>query len=63
VKGSLIATRASCVPFISLLLFGTVLWNFPELAAAQSFVRDDVKREPWTARQAEYPGVLDSTGR
>jgi len=45
VKGSLIATRASCVPFISLLLFGIVLWNLPELAAAQSLVRDDVKHD------------------
>jgi hypothetical protein len=45
VKGSSIATRASCVPFISLLLFGILLWNFSELAAAQSPVGNDVKND------------------
>jgi len=40
-KGSFVATRVFIVPFISLLLFGIVTWNFPALAVAQSIVPDD----------------------
>jgi hypothetical protein len=40
-KGSFVATRVFIVPFISLLLFGIVTWNFPALAVAQSVVPDD----------------------
>ena len=42
---SLIATRASCAPFISLLLFGILLWTFPTLADAQALVPDNVKHD------------------
>jgi Ca-activated chloride channel family protein len=45
VKSSLVATRVSFVPFISLLLFGIVIWNFPAMAIAQSAVPDDVKHD------------------
>jgi hypothetical protein len=45
VKSSLLATRARFVPFISLLLFGIVIWNFSALAVAQSLVPDDVKHD------------------
>ncbi len=44
-KSSLAATRVFFVPFISLLLFGIVIWNFPVLAIAQSVVPDDVKHD------------------
>jgi hypothetical protein len=45
VKSSLIAAHACCVPFIFLLLIGIVVWNFSELAVAQSVVTDDVKHD------------------
>jgi hypothetical protein len=45
VKSRLLATRACFVPFISLLLFGIVIWNFSALAVAQSLVPDDVKHD------------------
>jgi len=45
VKSSLAATRVFFVPFISLLLFGIVIRNFPVLAIAQSAVPDDVKHD------------------
>jgi Ca-activated chloride channel family protein len=45
VKSSLIAVHACCVPFIFLLIVGIVIWNFPELAVAQSAVPDDVKHD------------------
>jgi len=44
-KSSLLASRACFVPFISLLLFGIFIWNFPALAVAQSAVPDDVKHD------------------
>ena len=44
-KSSLAATRVFFVPFISLLLFGIVIWNSPVLAIAQSAVPDDVKHD------------------
>lgn len=58
VKGSSIATRASCVPFISLLLFGILLWNFSELAAAQSPVGNDVKNDTCSAISPGAQGRL-----
>src|SRR5580704_4300988 len=45
VKSNLAAIRVSFVPFISLLLFGIVIWNFSALAVAQSLVPDDVKHD------------------
>src|SRR5713101_358277 len=45
VKSSLVATGVFFVPFISLLLFGIVIWKFPALAVAQSVVPDDVKHD------------------
>jgi Ca-activated chloride channel family protein len=45
VKSSLVATRVFFVPFIPLLLFGIVIWNFPVLAVAQSVILDDVKHD------------------
>src|SRR5580704_2809940 len=45
VKSNLVAIRVSFVPFISLLLFGIVIWNFSALAVAQSLVPDDVKHD------------------
>jgi Ca-activated chloride channel family protein len=45
VKSNLVAIRVSLVPFISLLLFGIVIWNFSALAVAQSLVPDDVKHD------------------
>ena len=45
VKSSLVATRVFFVPFIPLLLFGIVIWNFPALAVAQSVILDDVKHD------------------
>src|SRR5580693_5907226 len=45
VKSSLIGTRVSLVPFISLLLFGLVIWNLSALALTQSLVPDDVERD------------------
>jgi Ca-activated chloride channel family protein len=45
VKGSLITTRASCAPVISLLLLCIVLWKFPGLATAHSVFRDEVKHD------------------
>ena len=44
-KSSLVASRVSFVPFISLLLFGAVIWNFPVLSVAQSLVPDDAKHD------------------
>jgi Ca-activated chloride channel family protein len=45
VKRGLIATCVSLVPFISLPLFGLVIWNLSAPAVAQSFVPDDVKHD------------------
>jgi Ca-activated chloride channel family protein len=45
VKSSLIATRVSLVPIISLLLLGFVIWNLSALAVTQSLVSDDVKHD------------------
>jgi len=45
VKSSLVATPDCFVLFIALLLFGSITWNFPVLAAAQSGVSDDVKHD------------------
>src|SRR6202047_2140428 len=45
VKSNLVAIRVSFVPFISLLLFGIVIWNSPALAIAQSLVPNDVKHD------------------
>jgi Ca-activated chloride channel homolog len=45
VKVGVVATRIFFAPFISLLLFGFVIWNFPALAVAQSAVPDDVKHD------------------
>ena len=44
-KSSLVATRVFFGPFIPLLLFGIVIWNFPVLAVAQSVILDDVKHD------------------
>ena len=44
-KRGLIATCVSLVPFISLPLFGLVIWNLSAPAVAQSFVPDDVKHD------------------
>ena len=44
-KSNLVAIRVSLVSFISLLLFGIVIWNFSALAVAQSLVPDDVKHD------------------
>ena len=44
-KSSLIATRVSLVPIISLLLLGFVIWNLSALAVTQSLVSDDVKHD------------------
>jgi Ca-activated chloride channel homolog len=45
VKASFVATRVFFFPFISLLLFGIVTWNFPALAVAQSGALDDVRHD------------------
>jgi Ca-activated chloride channel homolog len=45
VKSNLVAIRVSFIPFISLLFFGIVIWNFSALAVAQSLVPDDVKHD------------------
>jgi Ca-activated chloride channel family protein len=45
VKTRLVATRVSFVAFVSLLLFGIAVANFPVLAVAQSLVTDDVKHD------------------
>jgi len=45
VKSSLAPTRVSFVSFISLLLFGIVMWSFPALTKAQSLFPDDVKHD------------------
>jgi Ca-activated chloride channel homolog len=45
VKSSLFAAHVFCVLFIFLLLIGIVIWNFPELAVAQSVVPDEVKHD------------------
>ncbi len=45
VKASFVATRVFFFPFISLLLFGIVTWNFPALAVAQSVALDDVRHD------------------
>jgi Ca-activated chloride channel family protein len=55
VKSSLVATRVFFVLFISLLLFGIVIWNLPALAVAQSGVPDDVKHDT--------PGQVIKTGQ
>ena len=44
-KSSLVPTRVSFVPFISLLLFGIVIWRFPAPAVARAVVPDDVKHD------------------
>ena len=44
-KSSLAPTRVSFVSFISLLLFGIVMWSFPALTKAQSLFPDDVKHD------------------
>ena len=45
VRASFVATRVFFFPFISLLLFGIVTWNFPGLAVAQSGAPDDVRHD------------------
>jgi Ca-activated chloride channel homolog len=45
VKGRLFAAHVFCVLFIFLLLIGIVIWNFPELAVAQSLAPEDVKQD------------------
>jgi Ca-activated chloride channel homolog len=45
VRASFVATRVFFFPFISLLLFGIVTWNFPALAVAQSGAPDDVRHD------------------
>jgi Ca-activated chloride channel homolog len=45
VKGSLVANHTFLVPFISLVIFGIIVWNFPALAIAQSPDHDDVKHD------------------
>jgi Ca-activated chloride channel family protein len=45
VKSSLVATRVFFVAFISLLLFGIIIWKLPALAVAQSVVPDDLKHD------------------
>ena len=44
-KSSLLESHVFFASFISLLLFGIIVWNFPELAVAQSSVPDDVKHD------------------
>ena len=44
-RASFVATRVFFFPFISLLLFGIVTWNFPGLAVAQSGAPDDVRHD------------------
>ena len=44
-KSKAFPTRVFFVSFVSLLLFGIAIWNFPVLTVAQSAVRDDVKRD------------------
>jgi Ca-activated chloride channel homolog len=45
VKSSLVATRVSFVPCISLLVFGIVIWSFPALAVTQSLVPEDLEHD------------------
>jgi hypothetical protein len=45
VKSRAVASRVFFVSFVSLLLSGIAIWNFPLLTVAQSAVRDDVKRD------------------
>ena len=45
VKSKAVASRVFFVSFVSLLLFGIAIWNFPVLTVAQSAVRDDVRHD------------------
>jgi Ca-activated chloride channel family protein len=45
VKSRVVRARVLSVPLIFLLLFGVVIWNFAQLAVAQSAVPDDVKHD------------------
>jgi hypothetical protein len=58
VKGSLFAAHVFCVLFIFLLLIGIVIWNFPEVAVAQSVVPDDVQHDsPGRILQQGNPSI------
>jgi hypothetical protein len=43
VKSKLHESHVFFASFISLLLLGIIVWNFQEMAAAQSSIPDDVK--------------------
>jgi Ca-activated chloride channel homolog len=45
VKSSVVVTRAFVAPIIALAIFGVIVWNLSALAAPQSAVNDDVKRD------------------
>jgi Ca-activated chloride channel homolog len=45
VKSKAVASRVVFVSFVSLVLSGIAIWNFPVLTVAQSAVGDDVKRD------------------
>src|ERR1700751_4105507 len=45
VKSKAVASRVFFVSFVSLVLSGIAIWNFPALTVAQSAVSDDVKRD------------------
>jgi Ca-activated chloride channel family protein len=45
VKNSLVATRLSFVPLLSLLFFGIIIWNLTAFGAAHSLIPDDVKHD------------------
>ena len=53
-KTGLVASRLFFASFISLLLFGSVIWKLPERAIAQSAIPDDVKHD--TPGQSVKPG-------
>jgi Ca-activated chloride channel homolog len=54
VKNTLVATRLSFVPLLSLLLFGITIWNLAAFGAVHSLIPDDVKRD--TPAQVIKPG-------
>ncbi len=63
-KSSLVATRVSSVPFISLLLFGIAISNFPALAIGESVVSNDAKPDtPGGSLARANPSILMWTWR
>src|SRR6201987_1212103 len=55
VKSKAVSSRVFFVSFVSLVLSGIAIWNFPALTVAQSAVRDDVKRDT--------PGQVNKKGQ